>query len=48
MLGVFLYIRIQMEVLYEDNHIIVVSKCPGEIGQGDKTGDEALPETVQG
>ena len=26
-----------MEVIYEDNHIIVVNKAPGEIVQGDKT-----------
>ena len=32
--------------LYEDNHIIVVSKQAGEIVQGDKTGDMPLSETV--
>ena len=36
-----------MEVVYEDNHIIVVNKRPGEIVQGDKTGDEPLSETVK-
>lgn len=36
-----------MEVIYEDNHIIVVNKAPGEIVQGDKTGDEPLSETVK-
>lgn len=36
-----------MEVVYEDNHIIVVNKRPGEIVQGDKTGDEPLVETVR-
>lgn len=36
-----------MEVVYEDNHIIVVNKAPGEIVQGDKTGDEPLVETVR-
>ena len=36
-----------MEVVYEDNHIIVVNKAPGEIVQGDKTGDEPLSETVK-
>lgn len=36
-----------MEVIYEDNHIIIVNKCPGEIVQGDKTGDEPLVETVR-
>lgn len=33
--------------LYEDNHVIVVSKRVGEIVQGDKTGDEPLSETVK-
>ncbi|MDE5799648.1 MAG: RNA pseudouridine synthase [Paramuribaculum sp.] len=36
-----------MQVVYEDNHIIVVDKRPGEIVQGDKTGDEPLVETVR-
>ena len=36
-----------MQVVYEDNHIIIVSKRSGEIGQGDKTGDEPLSETVK-
>ena len=35
-----------MQVVYEDNHIIVVDKRPGEIVQGDKTGDTPLSETV--
>lgn len=35
-----------MEILYEDNHIIIVNKAPGEIVQGDKTGDTPLSETV--
>lgn len=36
-----------MEVLYEDNHIIIVNKAPGEIVQGDKTGDTPLVDTVR-
>lgn len=36
-----------MKVVYEDNHIIIVSKDSGEIVQGDKTGDEPLSETVK-
>ena len=36
-----------MEIVYADNHIIVVNKAPGEIVQGDKTGDEPLSETVK-
>lgn len=36
-----------MEVIYEDNHIIIVSKSSSEIVQGDKTGDTPLSETVK-
>ncbi len=36
-----------MKILYEDNHIIIVNKAPGEIVQGDKTGDEPLSETLK-
>ena len=36
-----------MEVVYEDNHIIVVNKQSGEIVQGDKTGDVPLSDTVK-
>lgn len=36
-----------MEVVYEDNHIIVVNKTSSEIVQGDKTGDTPLSETVK-
>ena len=36
-----------MEVVYEDNHIIIVSKRSGEIVQGDKTGDTPLSDTVK-
>ena len=35
------------EILYEDNHIIIVNKRPGEIVQGDKTGDEPLVESLK-
>lgn len=34
-------------VLYEDNHIIVINKRPGDIVQGDKTGDIPLSEIVK-
>ena len=36
-----------MQVLYEDNHIIIVSKTVNEIVQGDKTGDKTLIDTVK-
>lgn len=36
-----------MDVLYEDNHIIIVNKTTSEIVQGDKTGDTPLSETLK-
>ena len=36
-----------MNVVYEDNHIILVNKASSEIVQGDKTGDTPLSETVK-
>jgi len=37
----------ELQVLYEDNHLIAVNKRPGDIVQGDKTGDEPLSELVK-
>ena len=39
--------NIASRVLYEDNHIIIVNKLPGEIVQGDKTGDRTLGDDVK-
>lgn len=36
-----------LQVLYEDNHIIVINKRVGDIVQGDKTGDKPLSEVVK-
>ena len=36
-----------MEVVYDDNHLIIVAKRSGEIVQGDKTGDTPLSEIVK-
>lgn len=36
-----------MQVLYEDNHVIIVYKESGEIVQGDKTGDATLADAVK-
>ncbi len=36
-----------MEVVYEDNHLIIVNKAPGEIVQGDKTGDRPLVDELK-
>lgn len=37
-----------MDILYEDNHIIIVNKASGEIVQGDKSGDKPLADMVKG
>ncbi len=34
-------------VVYEDNHLLIVSKRVGEIVQGDKTGDEPMVESLK-
>ncbi len=36
-----------LQILYEDNHLIVINKRPGDIVQGDKTGDKPLSEVVK-
>lgn len=36
-----------LEVIYEDNHLIAVNKNAGDITQGDKTGDETLPDKLK-
>ena len=36
-----------MEVLYEDNHIIIINKAAGELVQGDRTGDTPLVDKVK-
>ena len=36
-----------MQVVYEDNHVIIVAKQSGEIVQGDKTGDTPLSDIVK-
>ncbi|MGY6649010.1 RluA family pseudouridine synthase [Wenyingzhuangia sp. IMCC45574] len=36
-----------LQILFEDNHIIVINKRAGDITQGDKTGDKPLSEVVK-
>jgi 23S rRNA pseudouridine1911/1915/1917 synthase len=36
-----------LQILYEDNHIIIINKRAGDIIQGDKTGDKPLSEVVK-
>ncbi len=37
----------QNQVLYEDNHLLIINKAPGQIVQGDKTGDRPLVEMAK-
>lgn len=36
-----------LQVIYEDNHLIIVNKRAGDIVQGDKTGDTPLSDVVK-
>ncbi|MDU8886256.1 RNA pseudouridine synthase [Yeosuana sp. MJ-SS3] len=36
-----------LQILYEDNHIIIINKRSGDIVQGDKTGDAPLSDIVK-
>lgn len=42
-----LYDDVASRILYEDNHLIVFNKRPGEIVQGDLSGDESLEEILK-
>ncbi len=37
----------QLEILFEDNHLIAVNKKPGQLVQGDKTGDVSLDQLLK-
>lgn len=36
-----------LDIIYEDNHVLVVNKKASDIVQGDKTGDETLPDKIK-
>ncbi len=38
---------LEKNILFEDNHIIIINKLPSQIVQGDKTGDKPLSELVK-
>ncbi len=42
-----MYTTLKDQIIYEDNHLIIVNKLPSQIVQGDKTGDEPLSEKVK-
>ena len=37
----------ELQILYEDNHVIVINKRASDIVQGDKTGDETMPDHIK-
>jgi 23S rRNA pseudouridine1911/1915/1917 synthase len=38
---------ISERILHEDNHVIVINKLASEIVQGDKTGDQTMPDEIK-
>lgn len=38
---------IKSRILFEDNHLIIINKLPGELVQGDETGDVTLADKVK-
>ena len=44
---IIIYTQKNLIVLFEENHLIAINKRPGDIGQGDKTGDAPLSEVVK-
>ena len=39
--------EIMNEILFEDNHLLIINKRPSQIVQGDKTGDMPLSEILK-
>lgn len=35
------------QIIYEDNHLIAINKLPGQLVQGDKTGDACLADEIK-
>lgn len=38
---------IKSRILFEDNHLIIINKLPGELVQGDETGDVTLADKIK-
>ncbi len=36
-----------LDILFEDNHLIIVNKIPGDLSQGDITGDQTLGDKIK-
>lgn len=39
--------KLQPEILFEDNHLLIINKKPSELSQGDNTGDISLIESLK-
>lgn len=39
--------KLQPEILFEDNHLLIINKKPGELSQGDETGDVSLIDSLK-
>ena len=39
--------KTKLEVLHEDNHLLIINKRPGDLAQGDKTGDESILDKAE-
>ena len=37
----------ESQIIYEDNHLLIINKKAGQLVQGDKTGDESLLESLK-
>ena len=35
------------QIVYEDNHLIIINKLPSQIVQGDKTGDLCMADLIK-
>ena len=35
------------DILFEDNHLLIINKKPGELAQGDNTGDIPLVDSLK-
>jgi 23S rRNA pseudouridine1911/1915/1917 synthase len=31
-----------MDIIYEDNHFLIINKRPGQLSQSDRTGDKSV------
>lgn len=41
------FIMIAHQILYEDNHLLIINKKVGQLVQGDKTGDKSLLDLIK-